>query len=189
MEHDNKTQKKRKRNPRKISQTYLENAGLYYLERYSSSSANFRKVMMRKIKRSCEFHKTNVEDFTPLLDKLIVRYQEVGLLNDHLYARGKVESLRRKGLGERAIVARLKEKGLNYDEVKRALNAIDYDKENAELEAAYAYVKRKKLGRYRTREIDDMEKLQRRELASLARAGYSFDIAKKALDFHEDDYV
>ena len=42
--------KKRK----KITLSYLENAGAYYLERFSASEAQFRKVMGQKIYKSCQ---------------------------------------------------------------------------------------------------------------------------------------
>jgi len=188
MEENKKTQKRQKRAPKRISQSYLENSALFYLERYATSSSNFRNIMMRKIKRSCEHHQTNIDDFVPLLDKLIERYKNAGLLNDEVFARGKVESLRRKGLGERAIIAKLQEKGLKALDIKKALEEIDEDKEDAELEAACTFVKKKKLGRYRTNEPKDAQKQQQRELASMARAGFSYDIAKKVLNFNDEEY-
>lgn len=176
-----KAKQPRKRTPRKITKSYLENASLHYLERYASSSNNFRQVLLRKVKRSCDFHGGTIEDFLPMVDELVERYQRAGLLNDEVFARGKVASLRRKGLGRQAILARLHPKGLSQVQIETALDAVDDDNENAELEAAQAYIKRKRLGKYRTRCIDDENKQHQRELASLARAGFGYEIASKVL--------
>ncbi len=173
---------KRERKPRKISQTYLENASLYYLERFASSASNFRRVMMRKVKRSCDFHKVPIDEFIPMVDALTERYVEVGLLNDEVFARSKTASLRRKGFGKQAIIAKLQPKGLSRDVIEKALSEIDAETENPEFEAALKYIKRKKLGIYRIKPIKDPIKDKQRELGSLARAGFSYEIAKKALD-------
>jgi len=187
MENNKKPEKSRQKTPKKITPTYLENAGLYYLERYASSAENFRKIMMRKIKNSCKFHNTEVGEFVPMLDKLIERYKSVGLLNDEVFARSKVASLRRKGMGRQGIVAKLQAKGLSQEQIKSALKEIDEDKEDAELEAAREYVRRKKLGMHRTKTPDDLKKHTQKELASLARAGFSYEVARKALEFDEED--
>ncbi len=184
MEEIKKPQKKREKRPKKISKTYLENAGLFYLERYATSADNFRKVMMRKIKRSCQYHNTEEAEFVTILDDIVSRYISAGLLNDQIFARGKVASLRRKGMGKRSIMAKLQEKGLSQADIAAALAEIDDENEaeDAELEAALIYVKRKKLGAYRTKEPEDIQKQLQKELASLARAGFSYDIAKRALN-------
>ena len=59
---ENKIEKRKKRNPRKVTPKYLDNAALYYLSRYATSAENLRRVMMRKIHRSANHHGTDVED-------------------------------------------------------------------------------------------------------------------------------
>lgn len=188
MENNKKPQKIRKKTPKKITPSYLENSALYYLERYSSSVENFRKIMSRKIKNSCKFHNTEVGDFIPLLENLIERYKSAGLLNDEVFARSKVSSLRRKGTGKQGIMAKLQSKGLSAEHIRSALEEIDEGKENAELEAAKEYARRKKLGVHRTKEPLDIQKTNQKELASMARAGFSYEVAKQALNFYEEEF-
>ena len=77
--------KRKRRKPRKITQSYLENSGSYYLERYGSSTENFRRVMRRKIKRSADFHEQDPEEFYPLLEQVIEKFQKLKILNDDVY--------------------------------------------------------------------------------------------------------
>lgn len=172
---------KKQKQPRRISSQYLENAALYYLQRYATSAANFRRVMRRKIQRSCTFHKTDPEEFYPLVDALVTRYIAAGLLNDKGFAEARVSSLRRQGRSKSAIVAKLAAKGLGRAEVEAALEGHDGEaSEAAELAAAMKLAKKKKLGN-----AEDPKQRQK-ELAVLARAGFSFDIAQAALKYAVD---
>jgi regulatory protein len=55
----------------------------------------------------------------------------------------------------------------------------------SELEAAAAYVKRKRLGRFRTG--DASADTRRKDLMRLARQGFDFDTARRALGFGGGD--
>ncbi|PJB70505.1 MAG: RecX family transcriptional regulator [Alphaproteobacteria bacterium CG_4_9_14_3_um_filter_47_13] len=180
-----KTEKK----PRKITESYLHNAGLYYLERFAASSAHFKKIMLRKIDRSCAFHKDQVrEECIQTLDRLVIKFQNVGLLDDSVFTQNMVLSLRRKGLSARMIHARLQAKGLEYEMIDRILQAYTQTlesefHEDAELIAALRLARRKKIGPYALEKTHDHSN---KALAILARAGFSYDIACKALQFDRD---
>lgn len=186
-----------RKQPRKLSTRYLENAALYYLQRYATSAGNFRKVMTRKIDRSCAFHQTAPEEFYAFVEELVKRYISVGLLDDKGFAAAKVSSLRRQGRSKRDIQAKLQAKGLAAEDIETALAARDAETaadddsgESAELIAARRLAKKKKLGPYNPRPSKDpaeAPKERQKELAALARAGFSYDVAQKALQPPEDD--
>ncbi len=173
-------EKRKKKVPKRITPDYLHNAGLAYLQRFPASTAHFKTVMGRKIKRSCAFH-TDLEEQTCLemLEPVIVNFQRLGLLDDQAYIRGIVTSLRRRGLSAQAITARLLSKGIPAETAMTAVRAYDqseYEGENGELIAALRLARRKKLGPYKTREKDEQK-----ELATIARAGFSYEIARNIL--------
>lgn len=180
---NNRQKAKTVKKPRKITPDYLHNAGLYYLERFSSSVNNFKRVMKRKIDRSCAFHETNPVEAYEMLDKVTEKFVELGLLNDEIYSRTKTSAMRRKGGSRRKIKLHLREKGLDQDIIDQSLISVDSDTveqgEDPELNAAMAYIKRRRIGVFRRKQD---EKSPEKDLASLARAGYSYDIAKKALE-------
>ena len=183
-----KPKTRKRRSPRKIKQSYLENAGLYYLERYSSSAANFRRVMRRKISRSAKFHENTaeeIEEFHETLEKIIARYQESGLLNDSMYAFSKVRSMRGRGHSRRKIQAKLYEKGLTSDQIDAALSEYNDDMDESaktvEMTAAEKYARKKRLGPYRQPYDDDAD-LYRKDMGKMARAGFSYDVVKTVLE-------
>lgn len=170
---------KDKKPPRKVDSAYLERAALYYLERFASSAGNLKQVLRRKIDRRCRARGEEAGEFYSLIDPIIERYLASGLLNDAAYAQSQVASLRRRGGSKRAISAKLKAKGIAGEELSAW---IDQD-ETDELQAARNYVRRRRLGAWRTSKNEDST---RKDLAALARAGFSFEHAKAALAEEED---
>ncbi|MFN7113520.1 MAG: regulatory protein RecX [Alphaproteobacteria bacterium] len=184
----------KKRSPRKITPRYLENAALYYLQRYATSAGNLRRVLTRKVERSCQFHETAPDAFYPLIDDLILRYEKSGLLNDTVYAEGRVASLRRQGKSRSAITGKLRTKGLTAEVIETALESIDAERPDtdmpADMAAALKLARKRKIGRFNPApEADPLlrRKQQTREMGIMARSGFSFDIARQALDFDPDE--
>ncbi|NCC21201.1 MAG: RecX family transcriptional regulator [Alphaproteobacteria bacterium] len=173
---ENDTIKKRKRPPRRISESYLHNAGLYYLQRFASSSAQFRRVMTRKIDRSIDHHGgPDREECMAMLDSLVETFLRAGLLNDEGYTRACVETFRRRGLSERAIVAKLSAKGIDAAMVRDALDPRGDD----DLFAALRLARRRRAGPFATETArkDRYEK----DLAAFGRAGFSYDVSRRVL--------
>ncbi len=178
---------KERRPPKKITETYLYNSALAYLQRFPASTHRFRQVMNRKIDRSCRHHTDLTrEACRDMLDALVQKLTQMGLLNDPGYLKGMVSSLRRRGLSSSLITLKLSAQGLSQDDIKTALSdhaqSLD-DHMNAELRAAIRYCARKRLGAFRTREPKSPDK----ELAALARQGYGFDMARAALEMDLDE--
>lgn len=173
-----------KKPPKKISPTYLQNAALHYLQRYATSAGNLRRVLMRKIKKSCLHHGHEVESFIPLVDDLINRYISSGLLDDASFARAKTATLRRQGKSQRMIEAKLTAKGLMKTDIVTALQESDAEGD-AEFDAALALTRKKKLGKFRLRASSDPD-ISRKDMAVLGRAGFSYAIARKALNVMDD---
>lgn len=177
-----------KKQPRRISAQYLENAALYYLQRYATSAENFRRVMTRKINRSCTFHEVAPEPFYAVLEDMILRYISSGLLNDQGFAEAKTATLRRQGRSRQSILGKLQAKGLSKPHIEAALESADAEKDgDPELAAAIVLARRKKLGPWRTKPLKDPARDRQKEMAALARAGFSYEIARKALDYSEED--
>ena len=174
--------------PKRISESYLHNSGLYYLERYSASSAHFTEVMLRKVKKSCAFHQDqNYDECAQMVRDLTQKLIRLEILNDDLYARGQVRALRGKGKSKRFIQGQLKVKGVPPALIEKHMAL--YDEEHglsdreSEREAALTFARKKRLGPFRTSD----RKTPEQELGSMARAGFSYDIARSILELNEDE--
>ena len=166
--------------PRRANPKSLENAAIYYLKRYASSAANLKSVLMRRVLKSARYHGTDVEEGRGWIDDVVTKLQNAGYLDDRQYAETRIHSLYARGLSLRAIRMKLSEKGVPADIVTEALRVLSEESENPELKAAITTARRRKLGPYRIR--GDRQENRDRDLASLARGGFGFDIAVKVVD-------
>jgi len=172
-----------KKKPRKATAAALENAALYYLERFATSSENLKRVLMRRVERSARHHGTDPDEGAGVVDALIGRYLDCGLLDDAAYARTQAASMNRHGKSMRAIRARLMQKLVSADDIEAALDALAEETSDPDLAAAVAYAKKRRLGPWRTREKDANER--EKELAALARSGFSYSIARRIVEAGE----
>ena len=170
---------KPRRGPKPVTPAHLENVALYYLERFASSSANLRRVLMRKVARSARAHGSDPADGAGLVEAIIARYLQSGLLDDAAYAAQKAASLRRRGTSRYGIRGKLAVKGVGGELIDAALERLDDEQASGDLLAACALARRRRLGPYRPQE--EQAPHRRKDLAALARAGFSLDVARRVL--------
>ncbi|EKE70548.1 MULTISPECIES: regulatory protein RecX [Oceanibaculum] len=172
--------------PRKPSPASLERAALHYLERFASSAENLRRVLLRKVERAARHHEDiDREAAAGWIDDLIARYRRAGLLDDKAYAEARTTSLHRRGASARKIRLSLAQKGVAADTVDAALEELDERVEgDAEMQAAIALVRRRRLGVYRAASV--RADYRDRDLAALARAGFSYDIARRVIEAEDE---
>ena len=178
MSDDNKktdSGKRRPKIPRKVSAASLENAALYYLGRFATSSENLRQVLQRRIMRANKHHNTDIEACTQLVGDLIRRYLESGILNDGIYAQNQAASMNRRGKSLRAIRARLRQKAVSSDIIDDALAVLVGEVGQPDLAAAIAYARKRHFGPYRRDTVNPEN--PDKELAALARSGFSYSLA------------
>jgi regulatory protein len=89
-------------------------------------------------------------------------------------------TLQKRGTSQRLIQHKLREKGLATPHIEAALEQLFSEEQNWETEAAQKYAQRRRLGPFRRIPDASRERYQK-DLASMARAGFSFDLAKRVL--------
>jgi regulatory protein len=111
-----------------------------------------------------------------LIDVLVARYREAGLLDDAAYATARVQALHRRGESMRAMRARLAAKGVPAADVADAVSGLRAAAPDPDLAAACAFARRRRLGPFRRAAADHAL-----ELGSFARAGFSRRVAEAVL--------
>lgn len=196
QEKDARTRIKKSRTapkpPKKITEKYLYNSGLAYLQRFPASTHHFRVVMGRKIHKSCRHHTEQDKDTClSMLEKVTQQFIELGLLDDQAYLKGMVYSSRRKGLATQMIIQKLTIKGFDQNRIKQEIDQYDQDyvhDDNGEYMAALTLARRKRLGPYLPETMID-KKTPDKQMAALARAGFSYDIVKKIMETDYDTAI
>jgi regulatory protein len=182
MTEDNarSNEKPARRQPKKATARHLENVALWYLQRFAASADSLRKVLMRRVEKSARAHDTDREEGAALVEDIIARYRQSGLLDDRQYAEGRALSLHRRGVSTQGIRARLAAKGVGMEDIDAALAMLRDEAEDPDLAAAIAYARRRRIGPWRMR--GDREELRERDLAALARQGFGYDIARRVIE-------
>lgn len=173
---ESKTAKARGKKPRALTAEALDHAALDYLGRFASSSGNLRRILLRRVARSAA---AGAPAGAKLVEDLIARYLRAGLLDDRAYASQQAASLVRRGTSRFAIAGRLAQKGVPADLIAPALASLDAEKADSEIAAACALARRRRLGPYRAPAL--REAARRKDLAALARAGFSLEVAKRVV--------
>lgn len=174
---------RQKKVPKKVSPEYLERAALFYLERYSSSAENLRRVLDRKVRRSIHEHGApEAIEAAQWIAALVAKLQHNSLLNDRAYAIGRVRRLYAEGKALGRIRQILAAKGIAKPDIEAALERLQVEAEGpvSDLPAAISYARRRKLGPYRA---DPAERtaMRQKDMGALARRGFSQAVALKVL--------
>jgi regulatory protein len=165
--------------PRPPTVSVLENAALYYLGRFATSSGNLRRVLMRKVARAARAGgEGDPAAGARMVDAIIARYLESGLLNDRAYAAQAAASLARRGASRFSIAGKLVQKGVDSELVAETITTLE-EGGASEVAAACALVRRRRLGPYRA--PGKRAEWRQKDLASLARAGFSLALARRVL--------
>jgi len=162
-----------------LDEAALHQAALDYLGHYASSSANLRRVLLRRIARAPE---PRLE--ADAADRVVARIIASGLLDDRAYAAQYAASLHRRGVSSHGLRARLAEKGVESDHAAAALAALGAPRVR-DIAAACALVRRRRLGPYRASAARAQHR--DRDLGILARAGFPLDLARLVLTAVDTD--
>jgi regulatory protein len=135
-------------------------------------------VLRRKVDKRCRLRGEDPSAFHSLIDEVVARAVRTGLLDDARYTEARVATLRRRGGSRRAIEAKLAAKGIDRETIAAAMEGETSD----EIQAAHALARRRRLGPYRRGERSAHRE---KDLAAMARAGFSFGVARVVIDGEE----
>lgn len=171
------------RGARPITAKYLMNAATFYLERYASSAEGLRRVLRRRVRKAQMVDAPVVENVEQAIEAVVQKFVSVGLLDDKAFAQTKARALHRRGASSRLTRQRLQVAGVDADTVDQAMAGLDQELGVSPVErewiAAVAFARRRRIGPFR---VNERAEHRTRDLASLGRAGFSYDVVKKVID-------
>jgi len=162
----------------------MRNSAISYLARYEVSEFQFQNTMIRKL--STFENELDEKLKIEIIDKIKKEMIVARYIDDKRFAESKSRSIRRQGGSERLIFDKLKEKGVQDNIIKSAIDIVDEGNQNAEIIAAINFIKKKKIGVfYSGKTIGnpiDPYVLKDKWYGALSRRGFSLSIIKKVLD-------
>ena len=145
---------------------------IYYLSKYSSSKKNLEFILKKKIRRLSDekqirFHLYN--EIQIIIEKL----EKLNLINDQVFVESKIQSLQYQAKSKNYIKQYLLQKGIDKQLIEEQISLFYENNKNLEKENALKFAKK--------RNLLDKDHDYQKKLSKLARAGFSYDIAKEIL--------
>ena len=145
---------------------------IYYLSKYSSSKKNLEFILKKKIRRLSDekqirFHLYN--EIQIIIEKL----EKLNLINDQVFVESKIQSLQYQAKSKNYIKQYLLQKGIDKQLIEEQISLFYENNKNLEKENALKFAKK--------RNLLDKDQDYQKKLSKLARAGFSYDIAKEIL--------
>ncbi len=166
----------------------LRQAALAHLAKFAATEAGLARVLERRIDRwarTAEAERQSIELATlaarEAIPPIVKQLAESGVLSDTMFAQTRARALARSGRSKRAIGHHLASKGVPAEMAHSALP----ENSDHELAAALIHARKRRLGPWR--KIAPSADVLRRELGSLARAGFAQGVASRALRYAVDE--
>jgi regulatory protein len=162
-------------------------AALAHLARFAATEAGLARVLARRVDRWARRAEAEAPEARDRIAAAAAAAKSAarevaralagaGVVDDAAFAEARARRLSRAGRSRRAIAAHLAAKGV---EAETARGALPEDAE-AELDAALALCRRRRIGPFARDEADAPARLK--ALGALARAGFPQDVARRALE-------
>ncbi len=158
-----------------LTRQKLEQMALAYVNRFDVSESKLRRHLATRARKAGG----ETAEVTGWIDELLARYLSSGVPDDARLAENLAAQLGSRGKSARAIAQKLSARGVAGDVTAQLMAARREQQPGAELDAARAYVGQRRLRPFRRAEERDA--MRQKDLASLARQGFSFDVARQGL--------
>ena len=145
---------------------------IYYLSKYSSSKKNLEFILKKKIRRLSNEKQIRFQLYNEILI-IIEKLEQLNLINDQFFVESKIQSLQYQAKSKNYIKQYLVQKGINKQLIEEQISLFYENNKNLEKENALKFAKKRNL----LNSDQDYEK----KLSKMARAGFSYDVAKEIL--------
>ena len=145
---------------------------IYYLSKYSSSKKNLEFILKKKIRRLSDEKKIRFQLYNEI-QIIIEKLEKLNLINDQVFVESKIQSLQYQAKSKNYIKQYLLQKGINKELIEKQISLFYENNKNLEKENALKFAKKRNL-------LDNDQDYQKK-LSKMARAGFSYDIAKQIL--------
>ena len=145
---------------------------IYYLSKYSSSKKNLEIILKKKIRRLSDEKKIRFQLYNEI-QIIIEKLENLNLINDQVFVESKIQSLQYQAKSKNYIKQYLLQKGIDKQLIEEQISLFYENNKNLEKENALKFAKK--------RNLLDHDQDYQKKLAKMARAGFSYDIAKEIL--------
>ncbi len=157
----------------------LKNLALNYVSRFPCTTEKLKKHLAKKMRDAIDAGEARPGDGGRWIDGVVATLTRIRVLDDKAYAEARAMTLHRRGRATAIIVRDLARVGAPEAAIVHARAALGETAEDPDLVAAARLARKKRLGPFATMPLT--YELKQKHLATLARSGFSFDIARRII--------
>jgi len=149
----------------------LKKYAVNYLSKYDTSKKNLERILLNKVRRikTDKKQKNNLyKSIAPIINNL----ESKKIIDDDNYTHSKISNLYLLGKSKIFIKSYLLKKGIEKSLIDEKISDFDLKNPNWEDESIKIFIKKKRI---------NVNKYDEKNLAKMARAGFSYEVIKKNL--------
>ena len=163
-----------------VNRQNLEKAAYYYLKRYSSSSENLKRILLKRVFRAQKVQPVDWDVTNDWIEEIIRKLKTIGIIDDRDFADRKAIIFNNQGNSKLMIRKKLENKGVEKKLIDESIKNLEKNSIDPDLTAAIRFLERRKMGPYR--HPNNRGEYRDRDLRSMARAGFAYSVAKQVLE-------
>tara|TARA_Y100000590_G_scaffold430577_1_gene544332 strand:+ start:1662 stop:2222 length:561 start_codon:yes stop_codon:yes gene_type:complete len=163
----------------------IRNFAHSYLEKYSPSKQQLRIYLFKKLVKKNQKISSKREIFN-LIDTVIASLVDQKFLNDKYYSDAKSKAFLKRGYSLNKIRYSLIKKGIDEKYIKASISKIKENESDPDFFSAIKICKKRRIGP--NREENNRPLFYKKDIAILARSGFSYEISKKVLEIPKEEF-
>ena len=162
---------------------YIKKYSDFYLSKYSVTKRKFEDILKQKLKKDFFKKKISSEDyemFVEQIDEIIKHYNKVGVFNEELIIKNKIQYYLRKGYSLKKVKNYLVKNKFNEELITKELKSLNNDSSLKESLVERFIEKKIKLSKYQNSELTNNQIFDKL-IKSLVQNGFDYELSKDIL--------
>ena len=162
---------------------YIKKYSDFYLSKYSVTKRKFEDILKQKLKKDFFKKKIPVEDyenFVNQIDDIIDHYNKIGVFNEELIIKNKIQNYLMKGYSLKKVKSYLVKNKFHEELISKELKSLDSNNSLKESLVKRFIEKKIKLSKYKNSELTNSQIFDKL-IRSLVQNGFDYEFSKNIL--------
>lgn len=162
---------------------YIKKYSDFYLSKYSVTKRKFEDILKQKLKK--DFFKKKIpaedyENFINQIDDIIDHYNKIGVFNEELIIKNKIQNYLMKGYSLKKVKSYLVKNKFHEELISKELKSLDSNNSLKESLVKRFIEKKIKLSKYKNSELTNSQIFDKL-IRSLVQNGFDYEFSKNVL--------
>jgi len=162
---------------------YIKKYSDFYLSKYSVTKRKFEDILKQKLKK--DFFKKKIpeddyKNFINQIDDIIDHYNKIGVFNEELIIKNKIQNYLMKGYSLKKVKSYLVKNKFHQELISKELKSLDSNNSLKESLVKKFIEKKIKLSKYKNSELTNSQMFDKL-IKSLVQNGFDYEFSKNIL--------